>query len=97
VFRAGLEPGTPVKVALIRMRTMNLSVGCRGMESLSINIRLDSGRDVRVKLRYYERELFGSATATYGRPLSMQEVDETQDKLDRTIREARLRVVRASL
>ena len=62
------------------------------MESMSLNIRLDSGRDVRVKMRYYEGELFGSATATDGRPLTMQEIDETQDKLDKTIREARLRV-----
>ena len=63
------------------------------MESMSMNIRLDSGRDVRVKLRYYEGELFGSATATDGRPLTIQEIDETQDKLDRTIHEARLRVL----
>lgn len=62
------------------------------MESMSMDIRLDSGRDVRVKLRYYEGELFGSATAIDGRPLTFQEIDETQDKLDRTLREARLRV-----
>ena len=59
---------------------------------MSLNIRLDSGRDVRVKLRYYEGELFGSATAIDGRLLTMQEIEETQDKLDRTIREARLKV-----
>jgi len=62
------------------------------MESMSMNIRLDSGRDVRVKLRYYEGELFGSATAIDDAPLTMQEIDETQDKLDKTIREARLKV-----
>ena len=62
------------------------------MESLSLNVRLDSGKDVRVKMRYSEGELFGSATVIDGKPLTTQEIDEARDKLDKLLREMRFKV-----
>jgi hypothetical protein len=62
------------------------------MKSLSLNIRLDPGKDVRVKMRYSEGELFGSATAMDGNPLTIQEIDEARDKLDKLLREMRFKV-----
>ena len=62
------------------------------MESMSLNIRLDSGKDVRVKMRYSEGELFGSPTAMDGISLTIQEIDETQDKLDKLLRKMRFKV-----
>ena len=57
-----------------------------------MNIRLDSGRGVRVKLRYYEGEPFGSVTAIDAKPLAIREVDETRNKLDGILRESKLKV-----
>ena len=61
------------------------------MKSFSTVIRLDSGKEVRVKIRYYEGELFTSVTGI-GEPVTMEETYEAQDKLNRLLNEGKIKL-----
>jgi len=61
------------------------------MKSSSLVIRLDSGKEVRVKVRTSGGELFTSVTGIGG-PVTMEEVYEARDKLNRLLNQDRLKI-----
>ena len=60
------------------------------MRSFSTVIRLDSGKEVRVRIRYCEGELFTSVTGIGG-PVTMEEVYEARDKLNRLLNQGKIK------
>ena len=62
------------------------------MDSTSLNMRLDSGKEIRVRIRSYEDELFASVTALDGKPLTLEELYEARDTLNKIFRENRVKV-----
>jgi len=55
-------------------------------------MRLDSGKEIRVRIRRYEDELFASVTALDGKPLTLEELYEARDTLNKILRENRVKV-----